>query len=123
MVTQLSNTKKHKDELRKARRGSAPKQADVAAAGERRRKNMMTRKYYCNNCPGGNRRQESRTQEVVSDSGAESCNEETRRRTAEAFMTGIMSSIPGTEAARPVPGQEGASPQEDIVSEVRPDDS
>ncbi len=38
MVTQLSNTKKHKDELRKARRGSAPKQADVAAAGEKREK-------------------------------------------------------------------------------------
>ena len=35
-------------------------------------------------------------------------------------MTGIMSSIPGTEAARPaMRGQEGASPQEDIVSEVR----
>ena len=71
--------------------------------------------------PGSNKRQtESRTQDVVSDSGAESCNEETRRRTAEAFMTGIMSSIPGTEAARPVMmGQEGVSPQEDIVSEVR----
>ena len=44
VVTQLSNTKKHKDELRKARRGSAPKQADVAAAGEKRIKIMMTSK-------------------------------------------------------------------------------
>lgn len=33
VVTQLHNTKKHKDELRKARRGSQPKQADVAGVG------------------------------------------------------------------------------------------
>ncbi len=59
---------------------------------------------------------------MISDSGAESCGEETRRRTAEAFMTGIMSSIPGTEAAqRPGQGQAGSPPQEDIVSEVRPE--
>ena len=63
-------------------------------------------------------RHEARTQDtVVSDSGAESCGEEARRRTAEAFMTGIMSSIPA-EATRPVRGEEGAPPQEDIVSEV-----
>ena len=60
------------------------------------------------------------SQEVVSDSGAESCSEEARRRTAEAFMTGIMSSITGP-AALPSPGL-GSGDQEtegeDIVSEV-----
>ena len=59
------------------------------------------------------------SQEVVSDSGAESCSEEARRRTAEAFMTGIMSSITGP--ALPSPGL-GSGDQEtegeDIVSEV-----
>ena len=54
------------------------------------------------------------SQEVVSDSGAESCSEEARRRTAEAFMTGIMSSITGP--ALPSPDQETEG--EDIVSEV-----
>ena len=58
VVTQLSNTKKHKDELRKARRGSAPKQADVAAAGERRT-NMMTRKYHCHFLQGVTRGRQS----------------------------------------------------------------
>ena len=59
------------------------------------------------------------SQEVVSDSGAESCSEEARRRTAEAFMTGIMSSITGP--ALPSPGHPGGDQEtegEDIVSEV-----
>ena len=58
------------------------------------------------------------SQEVVSDSGAESCSEEARRRTAEAFMTGIMSSITGP--ALPSPGHPGdqETEGEDIVSEV-----
>ena len=57
------------------------------------------------------------SQEVVSDSGAESCSEEARRRTAEAFMTGIMSSITGP-AALPSPGGDQETEGEDIVSEV-----
>ena len=51
--------------------------------------------------------------DVVSDSGAESASEDSRRRTAEAFMTGIMSSIPTQEQS-----QDKAGSQEDIVSEV-----
>ena len=56
------------------------------------------------------------SQEVVSDSGAESCSEEARRRTAEAFMTGIMSSITGP--ALPSPSGDQETEGEDIVSEV-----
>ena len=59
----------------------------------------------------------SSSQEVVSDSGAESCSEEARRRTAEAFMTGIMSSITGP-ASLPSPGGGAQEEGEDIVSEV-----
>lgn len=75
VVSQLHNTKKHKDEQRRARRGSA----------------------------AGRHGSPAPAAAVVSDSGAESCSEEARLRTAEVFMTGIQSAL---------------QPQEDIVSEV-----
>merc|ERR1711973_424261 len=102
VVTQLHNTKKHKDELRKARRGSQPKQTDVSAIGQGNGKSKQTN--------------EKNVPDVVSDSGAESCSEETKRKTAEAFMTGIMSSIPRVGTDNDNTNQDGES--EDIVSEV-----
>eukprot|EP00092_Neocalanus_flemingeri_P000850 GFUD01000907.1.p1 GENE.GFUD01000907.1~~GFUD01000907.1.p1 ORF type:complete len:3255 (-),score=789.69 GFUD01000907.1:272-10036(-) len=98
VLNQLQSTKKHKDELRKARRGSHPK-TELQPP------------------------EKSAATDIVSDSGAESCSEEARIKTAEAFMTGIHSalsaSIPDLNG-RVSEGQgkevEGAS--EDIVTEV-----
>ena len=109
VVTQLHNTKKHKDELRKARRGSQPKASDVTSAG------VVSCQLFCCHLMivflflGAGAKND-----VVSDSGAESCSEDSRRRTAEAFMTGIISSIPSQEQS-----EDKAGSQEDIVSEVR----
>ena len=63
---------------------------------------------------------EKNVPDVVSDSGAESCSEETKRKTAEAFMTGIMSSIPRVGTDNDNNNQDGES--EDIVSEVKAQD-
>merc|ERR1719167_531564 len=77
--------------MRKARRGSAPKPEVALPAAE-----------------------------LVSDSGAESCSEEARIKTAEAFMTGIHSaltaSIPDLRSEGQEREEEGGS--EDIVTEV-----
>lgn len=56
---------------------------------------------------------------MVSDSGAESCSEEARRKTAEAFMTGIISSIPGAGVDHDQSQSSQPGGQEDIVSEVK----
>ena len=119
VVTQLHNTKKHKDELRKARRGSQPKQADVAGVGniDTLDDNLATVSHTNN---AGKKLETKNSQDVVSDSGAESCSEEARRKTAEAFMTGIISSIPGAGVVDHDQSQSSQTGgQEDIVSEVK----
>ena len=117
-MTQLHNTKKHKDELRKARRGSQPKQADVAGVGniDTLDDNIATVSHTNN---AGKKLETKNSQDVVSDSGAESCSEEARRKTAEAFMTGIISSIPGAGVDHDQSQSSQPGGQEDIVSEVK----
>merc|ERR1712089_8013 len=89
VLNQLQNTKKHKDELRKARRGSAPKPEVPPPA------------------------------DLVSDSGAESCCEEVRIQTAEAFMTGIQTALTASIPDLRTEGQsEDEAGTEDIVTEV-----
>ena len=49
VVSQLQNTKKHKDELRKARRGSQPKTESPAAAGSHRLTQLISSEMSSNN--------------------------------------------------------------------------
>ena len=60
---------------------------------------------------------------MISDSGAESCSEEARIKTAEAFMTGIHSALSATipdlsARVSEGQGQEADGGSEDIVTEV-----
>jgi hypothetical protein len=99
VLNQLQNTKKHKDELRKARRGSHPKPE------------LQTPE------------KSAAATDLISDSGAESCSEEARIKTAEAFMTGIHSALSATLPDLNVRVSEGQGEEveggsEDIVTEV-----
>ena len=67
--------------------------------------------------------EKSAATDLVSDSGAESCSEEARIKTAEAFMTGIHSalsaSIPDLNGrVSEGQGEEVEGDSEDIVTEV-----
>ena len=106
VVSQLHNTKKHKDELRKARRGSQPKTESPAAGSSSSPASPVLTIFFSG-------AKANTTEAVVSDSGAESCTED-KLRTAQVFMTGIQSAILSSTIPD-VPGDSG----EDIVSEVR----
>jgi hypothetical protein len=117
VLNQLQNTKKHKDELRKARRGSHPK-PELQTPGKPGKQPFVPNPLIL-----FLHSEISAATDLISDSGAESCSEEARIKTAEAFMTGIHSALSATLPdlnVRVSEGQgkevEGAS--EDIVTEV-----
>ena len=70
VLSQLQTASKQKEESRKHKRGSNH--------GNNQRQQQQ---------------QQQQSQAVVVDSGSESCGEETRMRTAEAFMSGIQSAL------------------------------
>eukprot|EP00093_Oithona_nana_P001773 01773.XXX_148_9859_1 [CDS] Oithona nana genome sequencing. len=81
VLNQLQTTSKLKEENRKLRRGSRSSNSSTPASTSDRQVSTGSRQSVQNH--GG----------VVIDSGSESCGEEARLRTAEAFMSGIQSAI------------------------------
>lgn len=102
VLSQLQTTSKMKEENRKLRRGSRSSNSStpastIGAASERQ--------------SSGSRQQQPL---IHMDSGSESCGEEARIRTAEAFMSGIQSAIQSD--GQSLSGAAGLS--EELVGEV-----
>jgi hypothetical protein len=108
VLSQLQTTSKLKEETRKLRRGSRSSNSSTPAS-------TVPDTTVLN--PS---RQSSNGHQSIIDSGSESCGEEARIRTAEAFMSGIQSAIhsTNTSTADGQPPQGATSLSEELVGEV-----
>ena len=105
VFNQLQSTSKWKEETRKLRRGSRSSNSSTPAS------------VHAHQETGSNIQEKGHHHRLAFDSGSESCGEEARIRTAEAFMSGIQSaiSLDGGHCATPQ-GHGGLSAE--LVGEV-----
>ena len=125
VLNQLQTTSKLKEENRRLRRGSrSNSNSSTPASSDHpmlQRQGSSGRQSTIAHGSGGGGSSIGSNSNHVNDSGSESCGEEARIRTAEAFMSGIQSAIQHNEAGglgSGICGVTEAGLSEELVGEV-----